>query len=135
MRATVAAASILVALLVVGCGATARIDAQEVQSAFDKHGLQTAVMFDRSHPSPGKTIGGVGSGGFERIVAEVGQPGTGVWDIEGAVFRSDRDAATYCRSFSATPRWCVRVRNVGVMYGPRTRSRAKAAIADLRALH
>jgi hypothetical protein len=136
MRATLAAGVILVAILVVGCGATSRITAQEVQSAFKQHGLRTAIMFDKAHPSPDTTIGGVGgNGGFERVVAEVSQPGTGIWDIEGAVFKNERDAERYCRSFLPTPRWCVRVRNVSVMYGPRTRRRAKAAIADLRALH
>ena len=135
MRARLAAASILVAILVVGCGATSRINAQEVQSAFKHHRLRTAIRFDKAHPSPDATIGGIGgSGGFERVVADVTQPGTGIWDIEGAVFKNERDAETYCRSFAATPRWCVRVRNVSVMYGPRTRRRAEAAIADLRAL-
>jgi hypothetical protein len=135
VRGTLAAASILAATLVVGCGATSRIDAEEVQSAFQQNGLRTAIMFDRAHPSPNETVGGIGgSGGFERVVAEVTQPGTGTWDIEGAVFKNERDAETYCRSFLVTPRSCVRVRNVSVMYGPRTRRRAKAAIADLRAL-
>jgi hypothetical protein len=136
MRATLAAASLVGAVLAAGCGTTSRIDAQEVQSAFEQHGLRTAIMFDRAHPSPDTTIGGVGgSGGFERVVAEVTQPGTGTWDIEGAVFKNERDAEAYCRSYLPTPRACVRVRNVTVMYGPRTRRRARAAIADLRALH
>jgi hypothetical protein len=136
VRATSAAASILVATLVVGCGAISRITAQEVQTAFRQNGLRTAIMFDKAHRSADQTVGGIGgSGGFERVVAEVTQPGTGTWDIEGAVFNNERDAETYCRSFLATPRWCVHVRNVSVMYGPRTRRRAKNAIADLRALH
>ena len=99
-------------------------------------GLRTAIMFDRAHPSPNERIGGFGgSGGFDRAVAEVSELGTGSWDIQGAVFKNERDAETYCRSFFGSPRWCARVRNVSVMYDVRTRRRAKNAIADLRALH
>jgi hypothetical protein len=135
VRATLAAAAILAAILGGGCGASSPLDAQDVQSAFKRHGLGTAIMFDKTHPSPNRTVGGIsGSGGFERAVAEVTQPGTGIWDIEGTVFKDKRDADTYCRSFVATLRWCVRVRNISVMYGPRTRRRALAAIADLRGL-